>query len=63
MKASDVSDEVKKQPCEKCGEPLDEGKDFVLTYSRGKFVALHEECSDYLETGKKGKRNKREENK
>lgn len=51
-----VADRIKTRSCEKCGEPLDDGKDYILTFFRGSFIVLHEECGDFIDTAKKGPR-------
>jgi RNase P subunit RPR2 len=55
---SEIRDEIREQPCAKCGEPLDLGVDFKLTFFRGKFIVLHSECGDFINTQQKGARHR-----
>ena len=58
MHVDDIRDDIKARNCEKCDESLDEGVDFVLTFFRGQFIVLHEECArdfiDYATPGPRG---------
>lgn len=59
---SSIRKDILERPCEKCDEPLAFDKDFVLTFFRGRFIVLHEECADFIDTAKKGPRNSRSRN-
>ena len=54
---SEVHPSIIAQGCEKCGEPIENNSDFVLTFYHGKFIVLHEECADFIDSAKKGPRN------
>lgn len=53
---SQVRPEIIAQGCEKCGEPIADDADFVLTFYRGRFIVLHEECADFIDHATKGPR-------
>lgn len=53
---SELPDRIRRLACEKCDEPIDEGEDSILTFCRGSFIRLHEECGDYIDTATKGAR-------
>lgn len=53
---SQINPAIIAQGCEKCGEPIDDKIDFVLTFYRGQFIVLHEECADFIDTATKGPR-------
>lgn len=42
--------------CERCGEPIDEKKDYIRSYLRGVWIYLHGECWRFLEDGKQVRR-------
>jgi len=50
IKNEDVREDIKTRVCEKCGEPLEDGKDYILSFYRGSFIVLHEACEDFLIT-------------
>ncbi len=56
-----IRDDIKQQPCEKCGERVKEptgDSEVVLTFFRGRFILLHQECADFIDHATKGKRQK-----
>lgn len=56
---SEVRKEILEQPCESCSEPLDADKDFVLTFCRGRFIVLHQECAaQFIQTAERRRRPK-----
>ena len=57
MHRSEIRNEILEQHCESCGEPLDAEADFVLTFYRGRFIVLHEECAArFIETAEPTRR-------
>lgn len=50
--SADVAPQIKKRPCESCGEKIDPDN-FVLTFYRGEFITLHNECDDFIYTATK----------
>lgn len=40
--------ELSRQPCERCGLSLDRGASFVLSFTEGRFIVLHEDCADLV---------------
>lgn len=57
MLKSELRQDIIDQGCEKCGEPMDADV-FTLTFCKGRFIVLHEECIDYIVHTRKGKRSK-----
>lgn len=53
---SQVRPEIIAQGCEKCSEPIPDDADFVLTFYRGAFIVLHQECADFIDHATKGPR-------
>ena len=54
-----IRKDIIERGCERCGEPMPEEDDFVLTFFRGQFIVLHEECAeDYMNYARKGPRGK-----
>ncbi len=51
-----VRPDILARPCEKCDEPLEDDRDFILTFFRGEFIVLHEECAGFIDDARKGKR-------
>ena len=51
-----VRQDILDRPCEKCGEQIDDAIDCILSFYRGSFILLHNECSDFIDTGQKGQR-------
>lgn len=58
MARKDVRADIIAQGCEKCGEPLPDEGEFVLTFYRGRFIVLHTECGDFINHATKGPRAK-----
>lgn len=56
MLKSEVRQEIIDQGCEKCGEPVSGEPVFTLTFYRGGFIVLHEECIDFILYAQKGQR-------
>lgn len=55
-----IRPDILARPCEKCSEPLEpEPSPFVLTFFRGSFIVLHDECSDFIQTATPGPREAR----
>lgn len=44
--------------CARCDELIDEKKDYIRSYLRGVWIYLHEECAQFLNDAKQGKRPK-----
>lgn len=53
---SDIREDLQSGPCEKCGEHIYKEQDHVLTFYRGRFIILHEECADFIDHATKGPR-------
>jgi len=53
---SQVRADIRKQPCGKCGESIEEDVDSVLTFGGGRFIQLHVECADFIRHATKGLR-------
>lgn len=55
MHPDEIRADIKARPCEKCGESIPpEG--FILTFYRGQFIVLHNECNDFIDSETKGPR-------
>lgn len=50
---SEVREELRSGPCEKCGGHIAERENHVLTFYKGAFIILHSGCQDFLEHGRK----------
>lgn len=60
MLKSEVREDLRSGPCESCGEHIPEDDDLFLTFYRGSFIILHNECAgNFIETGQKSKRPER----
>lgn len=55
---SEIREDLRSGPCEKCGERISEDNDHILSFYRGSFIILHEECADFMEHATKGPRAK-----
>jgi hypothetical protein len=53
---SQVRPEIIARGCAKCGQPIDDNENCVLTFYRGTFIVLHEECSDFIQRPTQGSR-------
>jgi hypothetical protein len=58
----DVRPEILQQPCESCGERLDPSADCMLSFYRGRFIVVHNECSEFLSTATRALRPAKAEN-
>lgn len=56
LNRSQVRPEIIAQGYEKCGEPIADDADFILSFYRGRFIVLHEECADFMDHANKGPR-------
>ena len=52
----ELRQDIKEKPCEKCGEPIDEKEDSILSFYHGSFIQLHEECAAFMQHAQKGPR-------
>jgi hypothetical protein len=48
---SEVRPEILAKPCAECGKPIGEKEDCVVTFYRGEFIVLHEECTEFIKRG------------
>ena len=48
--------EIIERGCAKCSESVDEDESFILTFCRGEFIVLHNECADFMMDATKGRR-------
>jgi hypothetical protein len=53
---SEVRKDILGRPCEKCGELIPQDTDCILSFFRGSFIVLHEDCADFINTAQKGPR-------
>lgn len=53
---SEVRKEIIARGCAKCSESVDDAESFILTFCRGEFIVLHNECADFIEHATKGPR-------
>lgn len=56
MLRSEIRKVILERPCEKCGETIPSDVDCILTFFRGSFIMLHDECRDFIKTAQKGPR-------
>ncbi len=61
IKKSDISPDILARPCERCGEAIDTDDEPILTFYRGSFIMLHDECAkEFIDTACKGPRGVKE---
>lgn len=56
LKREDIRPEIIAQGCEKCSGAIGDAGDFVLTFYRGRFIVLHNDCSDFIDHANRGPR-------
>jgi hypothetical protein len=55
IQRSEIRPEILARPCEKCGEAIGD-VDCVITFYRGEFILLHQECADFIDHATRGPR-------
>jgi hypothetical protein len=58
IEKSKIRKDILERVCERCGEPIPDDDDFILTFFRGQFIVLHEECAEFIDNAQKGPRGK-----
>jgi hypothetical protein len=53
---SEIRPEILAQGCAKCGGAILEEEDCVLTFFKGSFIVLHEDCADFMRHATPGPR-------
>ena len=46
---SEIRKDILERLCEKCGKQISEDVNFILSFYRGSFIVLHDECKDFIE--------------
>ena len=58
-----IRPDILARPCERCGESIDVDAEPIVTFYRGSFIMLHDECAkEFIATAEKGPRGKRRDN-
>ncbi len=51
MNLADVHPSRLEVPCKECGKQFSENEERVMSFYRGEFIFLHENCTDFIQRG------------